>query len=359
MKKVLITRYGAYGDHIHATHLPRLLKEKAGFDYVAFQYNVKGQAIYVHNPFIDEHIFFEPMSSPINMYPSSFFEKRNKELLTAGGFEKHVNLQNSIEYGYIAMEDMNEYYLGSEERRALYGQRNYYDQTTVWAGYPEHVGARGELFFSEQEEAAVRRIYRERYQNKFVIIANLSGTSKHKLFYKAEEIIKGFLKKHEDAVCLLVGDQDCFEKVSFEGERIINRCRGFASDQTDEYVEGTGEVNGNGYPFRQAMLMTKYADLVIGAESGLMVASTLLGAPTVQLMTAASIKNHGGDFANDYSLQSPTPCAPCHKGPYDYIGCPKFEHMGLKYPVCIKFDSSIILKRMEEVYDHARHPAQA
>jgi hypothetical protein len=98
------------------------------------------------------------------------------------------------------------------------------------------------------------------------------------------------------------------------------------------------------------MLMAKYASLVIGAESGLMVASTLLGAPTVQLMTAASLKNHGGDFVNDYSLQSPAPCSPCHKGPYDYIGCPKFQHLGSQYPVCVKFEPEIILARMEQVY---------
>ena len=353
MKKVLISRFGAFGDHIHASHLPRLLKEKEGFDFVGFQYNDKGFAIHRNNPFIDEHIEFEPYVYPISQYPASFFDKRLGILKERLGYDHVINLQGSLEYGYIAMEDQSEYYLSSTERRAKYGKLNYYDQTTIFAGYPQHVGTVGELFFDEEEEFLTRSIYRDRYKGKFVVICNLSGTSKHKLFYNAEAIIKEFLNRHEDAVCITVGDENCRNQVEFHGDRIINRAGNFNEN---------GELEKGGsarYPFRQSMLMAKYADLVIGCESGLMVAATLLGAPTVQLMTAASIKNHGGDFRNDYSLQSPAPCSPCHKGPYDYIGCPKFKHLGLDYPICVKFDSETILNKMDEVYDHARSPEAA
>jgi ADP-heptose:LPS heptosyltransferase len=106
------------------------------------------------------------------------------------------------------------------------------------------------------------------------------------------------------------------------------------------------------------MLMAKYADLVIGAESGLMVAANLFGSPTIQLMTAASIKNHGGDLPNDHSLQSPAKCSPCHKGPYDYIGCPTFEHLGLSYPKCVLFNPDTVLDRMEEVYRQRKYVAR-
>ena len=46
MKKAYVTRYSAFGDHIHATHVPRLLKEKLGYHFVAFEYNTKGIDIY-------------------------------------------------------------------------------------------------------------------------------------------------------------------------------------------------------------------------------------------------------------------------------------------------------------------------
>ena len=108
------------------------------------------------------------------------------------------------------------------------------------------------------------------------------------------------------------------------------------------------------YPIKQSLLMTKYANLVISGESGLPIASTLLGTPTIQLMTAASIINHGSEFPNDYSLQSPIECSPCHKGSYEYIGCSRFTYLGLLYPKCIQFNSEVVIERMNEVYDNDR-----
>lgn len=331
------------GDHIHASHLPRLLKEREGYDYVAFEYNPKGQSIYANNPFIDEHIVFDPMSKEVAGKPLSFLTKRYEQIMERREFTKHFDLYRSIEYGYIAMEDQNAYYASSEERRIKFGSRNYYDQTTVFAGFPQHVGMKGDLFFTQKEEDFVRRIFSEKYSGKFVIVCNLSGTSKHKLFYNADKIVKAFLDRHSDAVCITMGDEESRKHLDFSGHQIVNRA-GVFNDKGE--FEG-----GKAYPFRQSMLMSKYSNLVIGCESGLMVAATLLGAPTVQLMTAASIKNHGGDFKNDYSLQSPAACSPCHKGPYDYIGCPKFEYLNERYPVCIKFEVETVLNRMEQVYD--------
>jgi len=336
MKRVLISRFAAYGDHIHASHLPRLLKTKAGFDHVTFEYNLKGEAIYRHNPYIDQHLLFNIQHPLIALRPTEFMNQRYKAMLEQGNYDLFINLRDSIERGYIAMEDQPEYYRDSGYRRNKYGQQNYYDQTVEFAGFPEWKGETGDLYFTQEEEAVVQMVYGTAYAGKFVVIANLSGTSKHKLFMNAEYILKKFLERHKDAVVILTGDEDCRQHLAFTGERVVNRCGNF-----------DGET---GYPFRQAMLMAKYADMVIGAESGLMCASTLLGTPTVQLMTAASIKNHGGDFANDYSLQSPIACSPCHKGPYDYIGCPNFEHLGLAYPKCVMFQPDAVLERMEQVY---------
>lgn len=311
-----------------------MLKEVEGYDYVAFDTNTKGEQILRNNPYIDELIVYEPSSPSEAFKPVSYLEKRWKIL--SEGYDKFINLLDSIERSYIAMEDQAEYYTSSEYRRNKFGERNYYDQCNEFAGFPHWNGAIGDLFFTEEEDECVRSIYRDKYDGKFVVIANLSGTSRHKLFLNAEYIIKEFLNKHKDAICILMGDEDAKKNLSFSGDRIINRA---------------GKFDGNNYyPFRQSMLMAKYSDLVIGCESGLMVASTLLGAPTVQLMTAASIKNHGGRFHNDYSLQSPAICSPCHKGPYEFIGCPKISHLGSEYPQCIKFDTKVVLDRMEEVY---------
>lgn len=338
-ESVYIVRYAAFGDAIHLSHVPRILKEKCGVRRIVFETNPKGEQILRNNPYIDKILIVDPSAAPLSNMPVSFLKKRWEQQRITNGCDQLVILQDSIERAYIAMEDMNEYYMSDASRREKYGKLNYYDQTLSFIGLDDYFGEVGEIFFTDDERALVDDLWQRNYADKFVVICNLSGTSKHKLFLNAESIIKAFLVKHPDAVCILMGDESANRYLSFSGDRIINRA-------------GVFEVAGQKvcYPFRQSMLMTGKAQLVIGCESGLMCAAALLGAPVVQLMTAASIKNHSGDFPNDYSLQSPCRCSPCHKGPYDFIGCPKIQHLGEDYPACIKFDSEAILTQMERVY---------
>jgi len=341
--RAYVVRHGAYGDVLHCSHIPKLLKEN-GFDYVAFECNNKGEAILRNNPYIDDLIVFEMSNGIVSKQPQSFLEKRwpykAKEYNAM-----LINLQYSLEIGYIAMEDMAEYYLSTEERREKYGKLSYYEQMNSWLNrqllsedikinIPSKVKA--DLYFTMEEERVVNSIYNREYSDKFVIICNLSGSSRQKYFLNSEKIIGEFLNRHEDAVCITVGDEDTRKHIDFVSDRVVNRAGIF---------DGIHQ-----YPFRQSMLMTKYADMAIGYESGLMVASTALGTPTVQLMTTCSIKNHGGEFKNDFSIQSPIACSPCHKGPYEFVGCPKIKVLGQNYPACIKFDIDIVLNKMEEVY---------
>ncbi len=103
MKKAYITRYAAVGDHIHSSHLPRLLKEREGFDRVILEYNAKGVPVYSHNPCIDEHILYDPTAGVLAGYPISFLQKRHRQMVAERGVDLHIDLFKSIEYGYIAM----------------------------------------------------------------------------------------------------------------------------------------------------------------------------------------------------------------------------------------------------------------
>ena len=99
--------------------MPRLLKEKVGYDWVSVESNLKGLPIYQDNPYIDHLNVIETSASLLANYPVSFWEKRAMYLKKEGNFDLLIWLRNSIEYGYIAMEDMAEYFLSSAERRAL------------------------------------------------------------------------------------------------------------------------------------------------------------------------------------------------------------------------------------------------
>ena len=222
-----------------------------------------------------------------------------------------------------------EYFLDQKTRDRV-GSENYYDIATKAAGFPHLVGKyKGELFFSESEEEIVSK-YLKKYEGKFKVLINLSGSSPHKAFVQAKEVIDKIMDKYPEAVVFTTGDD--------------------LSKGIDSNREGVIKLT-NKMPFRQVLLMAKYMSCVIGTESGMMCGASCHGTPTIQLMTAASIKNHCQYAENDYSLQSPARCSPCHKNPYDYWGCPTKNN----YPLCVFFDTDKILAQVERIYEARLH----
>lgn len=318
MKSVLVSRYGAYGDCIVTSFLPRLLKEQ-GFDRVDFEVNQKGFQVLGNNPFIDNLMCYEPLVSGIEKFQDikDHWEKVSK------GYDKFINLYGSLEIGCVSMEGDSLYNLPDDERRKILGSINFYDQTCAWAGYPELMGMyKPELFFTE-EEVAVTKQWMEQFKGEFVVLVNLAGTSKHKRFIQAKEVCDRILKEFDDAHIILTGDDI---KMSWEAERVTS-------------------IVGN-KPFMQAVLIAKYCHCVIAMESGLGIGANVWGVPTVFLLTASSPESVCRYAQNSLHIQSPAKCSPCHRGPYEYKEC-EFKD---GYPVCVYFDVDQILENVRKAY---------
>ena len=306
------------------SHLPRLLKEN-GFDKVDVETNFKGYQLLAYNPFIDNLIFFEPTNN-LSLYSDSYRLQKHWDIVSAG-YDKFVNLFESLEVGCISSEQDPGYYMHPKNREK-YRNINYYDQSTICAGYPELVGNyRCEVYYTDNEHHIVKR-YMIKYENKFLIMINLNGTTLHKKLIIAPELVSLILNEYKDCEIILTGDKSSIDMVEKIGKH----------DNVISIIERI--------PFRQALLMAKYANLVITMESGLGVGANMWDTPTIQLMTAASIANHGGTCSQDFSLQSPVYCSPCNKGPYRFIGCPHKDG----YPLCIYFDTNKVFNRVKEVY---------
>jgi ADP-heptose:LPS heptosyltransferase len=212
-----------------------------------------------------------------------------------------------------------------EVRRRL-GAGNYYDVSTILAGFPELCGKyKANIFFSDKENEVVAKEM-AKFSGKFKIMMNLNGSGPHKMLVQAEQLAVLIRKNFKDAVIITTGD-----KLGVSRESDI------APDYSLIKIKA---------PFVQAMCTLKHMDCVIGTESGLLVASNALERPTIQLMTAASLENHPNGCINDYSLQSPAYCSPCHKGPYRYIGCPTKD----KLPLCVYFDINKIMEKINAIY---------
>ncbi len=324
MKKALISRYAAYGDILHMSMLPRLLKEN-GYDIVDVETNYKGYQLLCENPFIDNLIFFEPTNN-LALYSDRGRLQKHWDIISKG-YDKFVNLFETLESDILSSEFQASYYMHPKNRKS-FAEINYYDKAIIDAGYPELVGKyRGEVYYTDKENEIVAR-WMNKYEDKFSIIVNLSGTTIHKKMIFAPELVHRILDKYEDVHVILTGDKSCLDMVDEIGEsdRITSIC-------------------GN-FPFRQALLITQFVNLAISMESGFGVGANMWEVPTIQLMTAASLVNHPNGCKNDHSLQSPAYCSPCNKGPYKFIGCPHKDG----YPLCIYFDVDKIMQQVEEVY---------
>ena len=322
--KILICRNGAYGDMIHMTHLPRLLKDQ-GWDFVGVLTGYKGKQILGKNPFVDIIHFFEPGGRE---YLINYYKMKIASLGEL--YDRTINLQHSLEVGALALEMQNEYYQHQSLRQKR-GEENYYDITTEWAGYPELKGKyKGELFYSHEDQTIVEHdlLRPGRYADKFKVMINLAGSGPHKVFVQAREVAETILAKYPDAVIFTTGGPEMEE---LDLKDLGPRVRSLV-----------GRVK-----FRQALLMAKYMNCVIGCESGIMCGASLWDVPTIQLMTATSVNCHCKYSENDYSLQSPAKCSPCYKGPYKYYGCPQRNNL----PICVYFETDKIIDQIDAIYN--------
>ena len=349
-KRVILIRWGAYGDHIHMSNVIKAFHDD-GYQ-VDMEYNYKGNQIHAFNPRITNKIPFEPNSKEseekVAKNPRYHLDRLDRY---RDHYDHYVNFANSIEGSLIAGEDSSEYYLSLRLRRAKNANICYYDQSMKWAGLHEdkYMGQTGEIYFPQTEHEHVQKMLRpHRDAGKYIILWALRGSMWQKAVYPlAKGIITEFIKRHPNTVVYTTGDKFCQKWEWDAGENVIHM---------------SGRM-----PFRKAVLMSRYVDLVVTPETGLGIAAGVYGTPKIMLLTAASIKNIVGNDENDYSLQSDAYCSPCTRAIYNTRHCPQSDlthdypddpqmkayapgENGCHLPICVKFDSAKVLERMEEAY---------
>ena len=319
--KALIIRHCAYGDGIHCSHLPRLLNAK-GYTTIDINTNPKGSSIFKHNPFVNTITVEEISTTP------PWLLEKHWEVISEG-YDKVINLYASIEFELLAMECKNIYYMSNKVRADRWAGINFYDHMTMKAGFPDALGQYyGEMFFTDEEHKVVKDwVGLPKFKDKILVMVNISGSGPHKRMVQAKEIVGRLLTENDNVHIITTGSAECKPM-----------------DFADELGDRATSICGR-FPFRQAALITKYMDCVIGCESGLMCAASMWQTPVIQLMTATDINAHCKYNQNDYSLQSPCKCSPCYKGPYSYFGCPSRDGN----PLCVYFNVDEIVNQFKKV----------
>jgi ADP-heptose:LPS heptosyltransferase len=331
-KEALIIRYGALGDALWVTPIAKRLKQD-GY-YVVVNCTEYSAQVYRENPNIDEYIVHKSATDvpygELEVYWDYISE----------GFEKVVNLTKTIEGALVKCEGSEEYDWPHEKRHKECNV-NFQDRTMEMAGYPESKGELPDLYFSDIEEHLAKNFVHA-YEDNFVILVGLSGSGFHKTYPWWEYLAQEIIRKYKDVRIVTVGDESC--KI-LEGPQTSH----------PSIVHKSGVLT-----VRQSYILTKYADLVIGPDTGLLNAASCFETPKILLQSTNSHENLSKYWKNVQPLHADDcECHPCHRLIYTN-NCPRGTVQGIA-PKCMEnIKPEAIMDAFENVYrDWERKRTQA
>lgn len=334
-QKLLLIGYRAVGDWIYACPLIPLLTEK--YD-VYLECNTKGYVLFHDDPRFKQIAHFAEVNTTPADKRDEVFGKRWEKIREQIKPDLEINLNGTLEVECIGENFQEQFYWPVGSRRAFYGNNGFYDATFKRSGLeaPKDLNLEG-IWFSEEQTKRMEA-WREKNKDKFVVVIPIAGSTAQKVFHTFEDVCKQILNKYEDAVIYLAGDEPCRASV-FEHPRVKT-------------------MIGDDVSIKQAVHMMKYADMVIGPETFLLVAAGMFGTPKIILATTSSVWQMTQHQKNDFSIQAPVACSPCHRAIYFRGDCENEvtdNENNFLATACMKmFRTEDILERVDFVYKNLR-----
>lgn len=341
-EKTLLIRYGAFGDHLYALPLiDHLLR--AGVE-LHLHTNPKGWVLFKDDPRFASLTVFDPFTIPVGRKRNRAIDKAWRKAIADTKAKEVINLSHTLENTGVATRDVPELFDAPiEERRKILGERFFYGIPLHLGGFNPYLlepGKVGTLAYTDYQ-IEWGQGWRKSHREQFVVLMVLQGTTLQKRFPIAREVGEMILSRYPDAVLYLAGDHTA-EPFSFGDGRVYN----------------TILPVGN---FKQVLLMARYADYVIGPETGMLVGAGMWGTPKTMLCTSSSIFQCTHMQKNDFSLQAAAWCSPCMRAVYKPKDChlPVLQDRSDKKrhaTYCnFKFDPGKVLDGVDLVYRTMRY----
>jgi len=324
--KLLLIGYRAYGDWVYSVPvLPYLFKD---YD-VHIELNGKGYELFYDDPRFEWITMFRMEKYPMEQWENRVFE-RWEELERRLKPDRTINLWRTLETECIAERYMDEFFLPVNERQEIFGDKCFYDAVFDKCNIAVPSEPKLDELYYTQDQLEWGQRWRAKHEGQFVIIMPIAGSCSQKVYPDMPRLTYELLDKYPDAFIYLVGDKSVAH-AQWDHERIKKIC---------------GDVS-----IKQVFLMTKYADMVIGGETGVVVSAGMWGTPKIMLCTSSSVEQCVKYQKNDYSMQSQISCSPCHKAIYTMSDCDSMMKDGEDiYPDCImQFEYEEILRRVDAV----------
>ena len=297
-----IVRYGAWGDAIQISSVLSELK-KQGYHITMYVTPRTMEAI-KHEPNIDEWYVQDTEQVP-NVALGEFWDNEKTK------FDKWVNFSEAVEGTWLAMPDRIQYTWPHELRDRVMGHTNYVQFAHELAGVPyEKCSMR---FVPTAEERKWAHDERRRIGADPLIVWTLSGSSIHKVWPYVDQIWARILLTWPKAKIVTMGGQreQYLEGPWAKEDRIVKKC--------------------GKYSIRETMALAQVADLVVGPETGTMMAVAMEAMPKILFLSHSSKENLSRDWVNTKSLAPgiKTPCYPCHKMIYKWEQCNQHKELGV------------------------------
>lgn len=324
--KLLLIGYRAFGDWAYTVPVLPYLFDK--YD-VHLEVNLKGYGLFHNDPrFIGKTVFhFEKY--PVEDH-HRLSEERWKHLEETLKPDKVINLWRTLETECIAERYQEIFHKPVADRQAHFGGKNFYEAIfeRCEIPMPEELDTTG--FYYDEAEIAWAEQWREEHRDDFLVMLPISGSCMHKVYMDLPRLANDILDLYPNAMLYFTGDDE-----------------GFTLPKNRRIRNAIGKA-----PIKQIFLMTKYADLVIGGETGTLVAAGMWGTPKIMFCTASSVYQTCKYHKNDFSMQAPVACSPCHRSIYAYSDCENIIEEGpYKYPACISAQPfEEVFKTVDEIY---------
>ena len=287
-----IVRYGAFGDQVIITPLIRALKDD-GY-HVTLNISSNSADVLKYNPYID-NLVLQEKDVIFNPELGAYWNEWGPE------YDKYINLCESVEGTLLKVEGRADFYTTSDYRRKA-GAVNYIKHTLALGGYPD-ADPSLDMFFSRKEEKKFLKDWNI-INNKFRIVWVLKGSSFHKAYPLAQAVLQQWLKDKPDVLVFQVGGDD-------------------AKPYEISHPQAVTTIGQ--WDIRKSMLSTKFADCVVGPETGVMNAAGAFKTPKILMLSHSTPFNICDTWDNTIALTPNTEvavCYPCHQMHYSMESCP-------------------------------------
>lgn len=300
-KSVCVQRYGGFGDMMQVSSILPGLKEQ-GY-HVTINTNERGVDMLKHDPHVDA--FFVQKDDQVPNHDLGHYWSA-----LSGCFSKFIMLSESIEGSLLAIPERREAAWHPDFRRMVMGNVDYLEATHAIADVP--LPPRVRFYASDGEKHFAKKNRKRIGEDCFVILWVLSGSSVHKVWPHMDMIIARLMVGYSNVKVVMVGEPLCeiLEQGWKKEKRVIRKC--------------------GKWSIRHTLAFAEECDLIIGPETGVLNAVSMLDVPKILMLSHSGPGNISKNWVNTRVLTpANTPCFPCHtlhRG-FSHL-CPQDEEYG-------------------------------